>query len=62
MSFCGWSGHGFTNKLKRLKEVLKKWNMEVFGCIFTKRNEMLTEIALIDQMEEIDSITRVQLT
>ena len=58
----GWPGHGFINKLKRLKGVLKKWNKEVFGCISTKRNQLLTEIALLDQMEETGSITLVQRT
>ena len=58
----GRPGHGFINKLKRLKEVLKKWNKEVFGCISTKRNQLLTQIALLDQMEETGSITLVQRT
>ena len=55
-------GDGFINKLKKLKEVLKNWNKEVFGCISTKRNQLLTEIVLLDQMEETDSITLVQHT
>ena len=58
----GRPGHGFINKLKRLKEVLKKWNKEVFGCISTKRNQLLTQIALLDQMEETNSIPLVQHT
>lgn len=40
-------------KLKGLKVVLKKLNKEVFGFINTKRNQFLTEIPLIDQMEEL---------
>ena len=33
-----------------------------FCCISTKRNQLLTEIALLEQMEETDSITLVQHT
>ena len=33
------SGHGFINELKRLKEVIEKWNKEVFSCIFTQKKK-----------------------
>lgn len=29
----GWPEHGFIQKLKGLKGVIKSWNVETFGCI-----------------------------
>lgn len=56
----GRPDHGFIQKLKGLKTVLKSWNTEVFGCNTTKRNQLMTEIAIIDSLEDSTPISIVQ--
>jgi len=52
----------FVFKLKRLKEVLKKWTRK-FSVVFPqKRTQLLTKIALLDQMAEAVFTTSFQHT
>lgn len=48
----GWPGHGFIQKLKTLKLVIKEWNKNTFGCIKSQQNQLLTELSILDNMEE----------
>ena len=47
----GWEGFRFMRKLKSLKDKLKVWNLEVFGDIRIKEDEILKEIETLDRLD-----------
>lgn len=52
-----WEGYWFTRKLRNLKDILKVWNMEVFGDIKIKKQELMGRIKAIDDLEEVDQLS-----
>ncbi|KAL7185265.1 hypothetical protein ACSBR2_027235 [Camellia fascicularis] len=47
-TFAGWSGYILTQKLKHLKQILKSWNIEVFGNTATKIKFSEEELHALD--------------
>ncbi|RVX07522.1 hypothetical protein CK203_025091 [Vitis vinifera] len=48
----GWEGHRFMRKLKFVKVKLKEWSRGVFGDSREKKNNILSDIARIDVIEQ----------
>lgn len=48
----GWYGFRIKEKLKRLKEDLKKWNREVFGFIDSKVDQLKQDIHELDMIDD----------
>ncbi|PON49927.1 hypothetical protein TorRG33x02_315920, partial [Trema orientale] len=47
----GWEGYKFLNKLRLVKDKLKKWNMKVFGDMRMVKQSLLTRIGELDTVE-----------
>ena len=52
-SFVGFPGFILAQKLKALKEDLKKWNREEFGDLAFRKKNLLTELMGLDAREEM---------
>ena len=50
--FTGTPSFVFSNKLKALKEDLKKWNEDEFGHVTMKKNMMMADLRELDVVEE----------
>ena len=51
--FTGFPSYVLAQKLKALKEDLKKWNKEVFGDLAFKKKSLLSELLGLDAKEDI---------
>ena len=66
-SFVGFPGFILAQKLKALKEDLKKWNREEFGDLAFRKKNLLIELMGLDAREELlglsyeEQIRRIQL-
>lgn len=58
----GPPGQRFRLKLKELREVLRVWNMEVFGDIERKQNNLMDEISSWDRKEEEEGLSLSEMT
>ena len=58
--FHGSPSHVLANKLKALKADLKKWNVESFGHVSVKMNQLWIELAELDSMAEGRSLSMVE--
>jgi hypothetical protein len=61
--FHGFPSYVLANKLKALKVDLKKWNVDVFGDVGKKKNELLEgirELECIDEDQELVEEERVR--
>jgi len=50
--FHGFPSYVLANKLKALKVDLKKWNVDVFGDVGKKKNELLEGIRELECIDE----------
>lgn len=48
----GWPGHGFMQKLKGLKLIIKAWNKDIFGGNCSQVQHLTKELQNIDSWEE----------
>uniref|UniRef100_A0A2N9G078 Reverse transcriptase domain-containing protein n=1 Tax=Fagus sylvatica TaxID=28930 RepID=A0A2N9G078_FAGSY len=55
--FHGSPSHVLANKLKALKADLKKWNVESFGNVTVKQNQLWLELAELDRVVEGRSLS-----
>ena len=55
--FHGSPSHVLANKLKALKADLKKWNVESFGNVTVKQNQLWHELAKLDRVAEVWSLS-----
>uniref|UniRef100_A0A2N9GX79 Reverse transcriptase domain-containing protein n=1 Tax=Fagus sylvatica TaxID=28930 RepID=A0A2N9GX79_FAGSY len=55
--FHGSPSHVLANKLKTLKADLKKWNVESFGNVIVKQNQLWHELAELDRVAEERSLS-----
>lgn len=46
----GWKIHGFKEKLRRLKECLKVWNIEVYGNLDTRIKQLVVQLNESDEL------------
>jgi hypothetical protein len=58
--FHGSPSHVLAKKLKALKSDLKKWNVESFGHVSVKMNQLWLELAELDSMAEGRSLSMVE--
>lgn len=50
-----WRSMGFTEKLKNLKTLLKRWNWELFGVIDHKIKKLEEEVAIVNsQLQPVE--------
>lgn len=52
-----WGGYVFKEKLKRLREKLKKWNKDCFGHIDNKILLLCEEIQQLDERDDAEGLT-----
>ncbi|GKV01676.1 hypothetical protein SLEP1_g14215 [Rubroshorea leprosula] len=57
----GWGGFRLKEKLKRLKNDLKKWNREVFGHVDKKIEEARIEIKRLDVKVDSTYLTEIEI-
>lgn len=58
----GWPGHGFIQKLKSFKGIIRSWKGETYGCNSRQKQQLLSELAILDSLEEEGSIQAVQIS
>lgn len=58
----GWEGFRFMKKIHFIKEKLRVWNLESFGRLSIKKNEIWKEIQLIDNLILEQGVVTVGLT
>lgn len=56
----GWGSYIFKDKLRRLKEVLKKWNKEVFRDLEQKVSKLREEFDMLDIQDDAEGLSEVE--
>ena len=49
--FQGWEGYKFLSRLKSIKGLVKKWNLEVFGDLRLKEGDLNRRLQVLDGLE-----------
>ncbi|MCI42694.1 hypothetical protein A2U01_0063931, partial [Trifolium medium] len=56
-NFTGWMGHILKERLKGLKEEIRKWNSEVYGVMDSRIQKLRHDIEVLDVRSEGTGIT-----